>query len=269
MIETMRSNFGRRFERVCKPSARGCRWLWKHSVGAEGIIHVLESTIGKDLSNTSIIAMIRSPIALLVAWKEDPWDMIDCVDRPFERMNKPCQAAIAAESGYKHAGLANAKAPKLSFNSTISVYNHYLHTYVVLQRAQRFKSVSVVRYEDVVFAPHAIVRNVASKLGWPQPETPVIVEGSAKGHRSHDRDQAIALVASRSYLNGISGKMLHRMCGRLNIYNLLRIETFDVSKDVMASGYDAGHDYYLNDCRNETIANRSSEGILSPAEIGG
>lgn len=207
----LQRNYPEQFGRACQGDSEGCKWVWKHSMGEDDIVKVLNSTIGPNLENTSIIAMLRSPLALITGWRNDPWDMKNCVSRNWSSMDEPCSARIGASTPEDHVGLATSKIPELEFTSTMDVVDKYYAQYASLQRKGVFKNVMLVRYEDLVLAPKAITSSLGDSLGWERPAKVRISQEAVK-NGSRGRQEAIDRLRNRTYLGGIPAEDLQHIC---------------------------------------------------------
>jgi len=212
-------NYAGHMDAACGMTFQGCRYLWKHSADIPGVYRVLQGSVGQDLSNTVVVAMVRSPIAQIVGWRKDPWDLRQCVDRPWGKMADTCEARITATLPEEHEGLAKVDSPTMRFLSTMGVYNQYIKLYKTLKSDGRFRDVLIVPYEDLVLTPKAVLYQVAQALDWePSWDTtlPQGHEGGMKGAHGLSRWDAVMRIQSRDFVDEADGG-LPLLCKHLNL----------------------------------------------------
>jgi len=216
------ANFPEQMKSACGLNTEGCRWLWKHSLNADGIYGVLDNTSGEPLQNTVAVAVVRSPIATVVGWRRDPWDLEDCVNRPWKMMNKPCHARLYASRPNRHQGMGGDDLVSLNFSSTMDVYNRYLNTYTRLKNDGKLKAMAIVAYEDLVLSPSIIVHRVASLMGWQAPRSVRLAFHTSKDGGS-SRNEAIHKLKERLHLKE-AHEGLPLLCRSLNVLQIKHLK---------------------------------------------
>mmetsp|Transcript_63375 Transcript_63375/g.151248 ORF Transcript_63375/g.151248 Transcript_63375/m.151248 type:complete len:373 (-) Transcript_63375:80-1198(-) len=189
--------------------------LWKHSLWSEEIY----SLLGKEFRNVKkfpAIATIRSPIAQVASWRKAPYDLNMCVNRPLEKLAKPCLADLGARPiGYRGwlASKFYRRQELKRFNSSMDVYNEYVRQYKKMAREKHFKSFTLIHYEDMVFTPDKIVADLAKALGMPAPQTIQLVDAPAKKVGAPvGREDALEKLTSRSYMEDMGQLGLKTLC---------------------------------------------------------
>lgn len=241
-------NYPDHMDVACGMTYEGCRYLWKHSADIGGVYRILEETIGKDLSETVVIAMVRTPIAQIVGWKKDPWDLADCVDKAWKDMGNKCHAPLLASKPSDHQGLASSGGGSLDFPTTMGVYNRYLQLYQTLKSDGRFKLVEIVPFEDLVLTPKVVLYKLAKTLRWGASWHTHLPQVSEKGAQGLSRQQAINKILGRDFVKDAK-KALPFLCPHLNrtlVSDIKEGTWVDKNPEVPAS---ATHPYTF-DCRN-------------------
>lgn len=190
--------------------------IWKHSNdGANNIYKELSKNLQRQtLEETSAIMIIRSPLSQIVSWKNNSYKMRACVDRPYERMNESCQPLLSACSPDP-----NALHGRVSFRSTVDVYNQYVRQYQQIAADGKFMSAHIFSYEDVVSSTEKVILVLAKLFGKPVPDVIDLRDQSAKGKYGIGRMQARYKIENRLYLNGVSTAQQAILCQGLD-YNL-------------------------------------------------
>mmetsp|Transcript_58790 Transcript_58790/g.140135 ORF Transcript_58790/g.140135 Transcript_58790/m.140135 type:complete len:372 (-) Transcript_58790:42-1157(-) len=192
--------------------------LWKHAnSGAEDIYRVIRSSGIGDISDLPAVAIVRSPMAQVASWIKQPYDMEACVNRSVTTMASPCFADLQAQPcGHKASHPNSSRLVK--FSSVMDVYNKYLQLYDDIARQAVFATFLRIGYEDLVYSPAAVVRLLAHVLGVTAPYQVAIVESPAKtsGDIIHSREEALARLHNRSYLEALGDDVLKTLCPLLN-----------------------------------------------------
>lgn len=215
-------------EARCLDWLEPCETVWKHeplaSKIAEDAVRKLDSS---DLSRTALVAIVRSPIANLVALKSHPYNgILKCICRPFTLMSQPCESFERV------------------WNGTLGIFNQYMMTYRELRDSGKFASVTIVPYEDMVYTPELVVRNLGEVLGWAVPEE---IKTPARGVWGAGHDLAMKRIKERSHMRYVA-PVLPALCSTLSR---------SAFADVMEGSHEADPSLrlsYLHDCEGLPMA---------------
>jgi len=179
--------------------------VWKHSLSnATDIKRLFAQHL--DPSQITLIIQVRSPISQMMSWREEPYSLTPCVSRSMTDWAQPCFSNTKPLHHDTSPGvdIYVEDAESNHFNSTMDVYNQYLHQYLDLERLGGFKNVIWSPYEDLVIAPELTFQLIADKLGWPLPTKDIQVYGdsadSQASGRNVGRDYALEKQRSRPWL---------------------------------------------------------------------
>mmetsp|Transcript_53234 Transcript_53234/g.126993 ORF Transcript_53234/g.126993 Transcript_53234/m.126993 type:complete len:496 (+) Transcript_53234:123-1610(+) len=191
------------------------RVLWKHSLsGVEDMYSLLKIPYPR-LEQLPAMIVLRSPISQVASWMSAPYELKRCLNRPVANYSQPCRADLRARS----SRMEQQRLDLLHFSSSVEVYNSYLRQYRQLMNESRFKSVTVIHYEDMLLTPSKVVKQVADILGEkPLAEFAYLGEETAKpqGPKPHGRDAAIDKLKTRSYLQKVGREGLEVLCPLLD-----------------------------------------------------
>jgi len=199
--------------------------------------------------NVVLVAMVRSPMGFMHGMNKAPYDLRHCVTRGGNWVNytdKIChlrKLVDTHEDGhlYEYHG---------RFAGLAGVWNDYMHAYHWMQlkaEADPKLTVLVVEYENLVFDPERVVRQIASAMGTDLKGPFEGLDYAAKSHGSaHGRRQALGSIEQMSYLNSWKFPMKplehkgarERLCAYLD-RGLMQAHEFNTS---------SGTRSYLADC---------------------
>lgn len=192
------------------------RIVWKHSLSSATDLHGrFARRLGDHLQNTTLLIMVRTPMAQLAAWRRLPYSLEPCFKRAVDLWSTPCFANTKPDFHDITPGVhTNTQyLDSNMFDSSMGVYNDYVQQYLDLKSHHDFRYVFFVSFEDLVLSPRTVVSGVAHLIGAHVPEYSVHVLGdSAKGEAGHGRAEAIRKLQSRSFLNEIGVSVLPRLC---------------------------------------------------------
>mmetsp|Transcript_25839 Transcript_25839/g.35993 ORF Transcript_25839/g.35993 Transcript_25839/m.35993 type:complete len:178 (-) Transcript_25839:214-747(-) len=136
--------------------------------------------------------MVRNPISHLVSWKKAGYEMVNCTKQSWESiMSSDCSFGRPIRH---HPVTFHFKAPGL-----VNVWNVYVKGY--LELAKRHENFLIVRYEDLVVDPDAVVRALAQFEGVKVPEHIEHVGPPAKKCGSPEgRSAALQKILQHEYL---------------------------------------------------------------------
>eukprot|EP00746_Dinoflagellata_sp_MGD_P159950 gnl/MRDRNA2_/MRDRNA2_86788_c0_seq6.p1 gnl/MRDRNA2_/MRDRNA2_86788_c0~~gnl/MRDRNA2_/MRDRNA2_86788_c0_seq6.p1 ORF type:complete len:362 (+),score=53.85 gnl/MRDRNA2_/MRDRNA2_86788_c0_seq6:113-1198(+) len=215
----LKQNFELEWEQTCEPHAFAIQpnikaahcGVWKHGLdGANTFFDILrhKNVMPKD---ALVLMLVRSPISQLVSWRNEPWELEECMLQPLGA-NTSCKAVLDwPKSGVKADGIRE-------FSSAMDVYNKYLSMYQELKSRQKsFGGVALIAYEDLVLTPHETLLDIAHSFGWANPSIikTEVMKKPAKWH-SLERDAAVEKLRMRSYLSKVTSSELQNMCQGIN-----------------------------------------------------
>mmetsp|Transcript_75085 Transcript_75085/g.199328 ORF Transcript_75085/g.199328 Transcript_75085/m.199328 type:complete len:331 (-) Transcript_75085:126-1118(-) len=190
--------------------------VWKHSLSSATDLHErFAKSLGDHLMNTTLIIMMRTPMAQLAAWRRLPYSLQPCFSRAVDSWSTPCFANTKPDFHDITPGVEiNVQYPASNvFASSMDVYNQYVQQYLELEADNKFRNVIIVLVEDLVLSPKTVVSNIAHLLGANLPTDSVQVLGeSAKGEMGHGRAEALRKLQSRSFLGELGAPMIPRLC---------------------------------------------------------
>lgn len=203
--------------------------LWKHSNGgiqdfyaALDRLHAIDNLRVED---TVVLVTLRSPISQVRSWRKAPYDLKYCMERPWTEMSSPCNATTFArlstncwQSDREEVEPSLAQQ-SIRFNSTMSVYNEYVRLYLGLQQDQRFKAFKIVTYEEMLYDPRKVVRDLAPVLGTNLKLLDIDIPAESlkgKDTGAHGRQKALEIYHERQWLRDIGSDALRSLCGTLD-----------------------------------------------------
>lgn len=217
MLYSLIANWPQEMQQAClsrgalKPGQEPqmCRHIWKHSlVDKESVYRVLERSMG-DLRNAVLVLLVRSPVSQVLSWKRDPWDLGRCMERPWEEMDRPCEANLRAKPPASFMGIASDVDV---FNSTADVYNRYVRLYSDLASEGLFKDVKIIAYEEMVMSPAKVLDTIAQALNWPKKDSYRILDDSQKNELGNSRSAAFLKIQQRTYLAKVGAEGVRKLC---------------------------------------------------------
>lgn len=218
LMTMLEANFGGRlryYDSSVKPRAQSTHrksGLWKHA-NLELKLEYDEKDLAiyKEEKVTALI-MIRNGVSWLQSMRKAPYELSDCVIGS-NWLFRTCRHRIPA--GY------NSNAPAMNLTSIGDVWNQWTQA-DVNAGPEIFDSVLMIRYEDLVEQPEAIMQRISEHLDIAPPKTWVIQEKTAKSHgRSHGRAKAVEILHSKAYLAKYTLSGLRRACSMLDRYTML------------------------------------------------
>lgn len=197
--------------------------LWKHSNDHGNPANIYTSAThltGYNVSNTVAIAMVRSPLSQVMAWKKAAYDLGPCISRPQTSYGQPCTPVLGATI-WDSKRQRRMRDVFVKFASVMDVYNSYVQLYQHLIKDNRFSSVLLVTFEELVADAPSVVRRLAPLLGVNAPAEPVVVKRPAKKHgRSRGHTEQLKAQQDRPWLRGFAKKTLTTLCCQLDILAL-------------------------------------------------
>jgi len=248
MLYSLIANWPREMQQAClSPGALNkgqepqmCRHIWKHSlVDKDGVYRVLERSMG-DLRNAVLVILVRSPVSQALSWKRDPWDLARCMERPWEEMDRPCEANLRAKPPSSFMGISDDVDV---FNSTADVYNRYVRLYSDLASEGLFKDVKIIAYEEMVMSPTKVLDAIAQALDWPKKNSYTILDGSQKNELGTSRSAAFAKIQQRTYLSKVGVEGVRKLCEGVDTKALAALPD-------SATGFSRG---YARDCDPDVV----------------
>lgn len=226
-VQSLQMNWPDEATEACRSSQMCDVSLWKHSISEESGIYdhlhrcgdqLCTEKIETNMSDTVVVAMVRSPISQMASWKKAAYSLAPCFERPWKEMQKPCWSNT---SPLCHDSVPSCRpdmksSESLEFSSSVDVYNRYMEEYLALQQDNRIGAIILLAYEDLVLTPDVELARIATAMGWELPERYSILEAEAKGDRSRNRDEALAHLDSREWLENVGHDNLRSLCGLLN-----------------------------------------------------
>lgn len=173
-----------------------------------------------------IVAMVRDPLSQLQSWRKAPYGMERCAKRkrcPFSTATADCASKTAwltepcqffeAVSGPPGTGIVGG-----AFRSLPGIWNAYTWGYVRLQEESGYKSVVLVRFEDLVTEPAGVIRRISLAMEMTMKDAAIsVMEGVAKHHgKAKNRSTEIRSLESRDFVKDYSLPELKAACVRLN-----------------------------------------------------
>jgi len=198
--------------------------IWKHStLGASAIIQAMAENAQaghEELSDVVLVLMVRSPMSQIASWYKAPyllgeWHGIaygTCTEVPF---GQPCEGRTASATDPSFDPLWYRYV--MQFSSVMDVYNSYLGQYQELKKADVFKDVLIVNYEDLVIGPEAIMRDFGRACDANAPPAIAVLENPSKDHGAPtNREGALRKISDRSWMQYFSVDDLETLCDDLN-----------------------------------------------------
>mmetsp|Transcript_147097 Transcript_147097/g.256693 ORF Transcript_147097/g.256693 Transcript_147097/m.256693 type:complete len:575 (+) Transcript_147097:37-1761(+) len=231
-------------------------FIWKHTLsGASAIYKDVSEKLPKGSSTDDVVvlAMVRSPIASIVALRKSPYSLMPCTqdismehrmkvalwgggEKRYADMAKPCIGYVGDTMHNRgpwynksiHDGPHIVDVPDLeryralNFSSTMDVYNQYLLQYRELKEMGRFKDVLIIPYEDLLLDPDVVMQRIAMATGQDlQREEIAMISAPAKDHGAAvGRERALTKLKNREWLNEFHNDPdgLYALCKHLNRY---------------------------------------------------
>lgn len=172
-----------------------------------------------------LVAMVRDPLSQLQSWRKAPYGMERCAARkrcPFSAtadcasktawLTEPCQF-FEGTNGPPGAGITGG-----AFRSLPGIWNAYTLGYVRLQEESGYKSVFLVRFEDLVREPGRAIQRISVAMQMTIEDTAIkVMEEIAKHHgKAKNRSTEMRSLESRAFVKDYSLPELKAACVRLN-----------------------------------------------------
>lgn len=215
MEQTIKSNFPTAWK-----SGEYLAKLWKHGNdhgNASNIYASAKHLIGYNVSDIVAVALIRSPLAQVMAWKKAPYYLKPCVNRPQTDYGKPCSPALGATiwDPTIHKCMSDVY---VKFGSVMDVYNSYVKLYKSIVEEKRFSAVLIVTFEELVYDAPSVVRRLGPLLGLEALAEPVVFTSPAKKHgKAKGRVEQLKSLEDRPWLRAFSNETLMTLCCLLDI----------------------------------------------------
>ncbi|CAK9013321.1 unnamed protein product [Durusdinium trenchii] len=190
----------------------------------------------------AIVALVRDPLAQLQSWKKAPYGLERCAKRKrcaFHSTATDCIPTTAwitePCTWWDPARHHNAGITGGSFPSLPAIWNGYTLGYWRLRAESGYKQVLLVKFEELVMAPAAVVSRISEAMDMRvHSEDVAVAERAAKAHgKAKDRNAAIKSLESRDFVKSYTAKELKATCIRLNFslassvgYRLTECEDF-------------------------------------------
>lgn len=173
-----------------------------------------------------VVAMVRDPLSQLQSWRKAPYGMERCAKRkrcPFSGATADCASKTAwltepcqffdGTDGPPGAGIIGG-----AFGSLPGIWNAYTWGYVRLQEEAGYKSVFLVRFEDLVTDPVGIIQRISVAMEMTIEDAAIkVMEGVAKDHgEAKNRSTEMRSLESRTFMKAYSLPELKVACVRLN-----------------------------------------------------
>mmetsp|Transcript_16348 Transcript_16348/g.28663 ORF Transcript_16348/g.28663 Transcript_16348/m.28663 type:complete len:339 (+) Transcript_16348:66-1082(+) len=191
--------------------------VWKHStMGAEAITKAWENKIAPlPLNQLVIVAMVRTPMSQVVAWKKKPYNLWGCVrKRHYVDMVNPCTATTENTVGYDQNNFGEH-----NFSSIMDVYNTYMKQWQDMRSSGKFKDVMIVNYEDLILDPQSVMMKFGHIMDAQMAGQSIkLVEESAKQWETETstHDGALVKLRERAWLGELGQAGLQALCPLLN-----------------------------------------------------
>lgn len=180
--------------------------LWKHQVDREVIY---KSLPWNDLSRTAVLAVVRSPISNVEAMLRSPYREIGhCL----QHLRRNLEGRDGGDGEVTHS----CKIGEYKYNGIMELFNHYFTTYREMRDSGKFASVTIVPYEDMVYTPERVVRNLGEVLGWGLPAEIKVPDNNVKNENTgHSRDAVLERLKRREHLKCVQ-PALEALCSKLS-----------------------------------------------------
>jgi hypothetical protein len=168
-------------------------WFWKHAP-PQNLSYEVDH-LQQDGRPVVLVAMVRSPLAVMAGWIKAPYDLKECMNTTewWDYHASPC--TLNKEYGDRRYSD--------SFSGVTGVWNSYVQEYDRYSGNNRRQGVIglIVEYERLVLQPEGVVREVADAMGVDTRETFHGVGAPSKSHgHSHGREKAIKDIQEMGYL---------------------------------------------------------------------
>jgi len=195
------------------PSVSILKPVWKHStLGAEAIAQAIKERSTTKPKDIVLVILVRSPIAQIVSWKKESYNLRGCGDRTYSSMDKPCigYTDMISEGGcLQYSRHCNPH----EFTSTMDAYNTYLAQYQDLKKHDTFKKVLMLGYEDLVLDADKVMKEFGEACDTRIPKEIQLQEDPAKDHGDPcGRSEAEAKIKSRSWLEELQQSEVKLFC---------------------------------------------------------
>lgn len=224
--------------------------IWKHTPPSELITNASRDLLLKEANplraapaRSRLLAVVRSPVAHLLAWKRAGYELKRCIKKRGDHKNggarwivERCRMGpIVFTSDIQcpikricHA-MCKTTAQAWLFASTVDIWNMYGEGYLHL--ADAGYPVKVVTYERLVLETGAVLARIATFLNRTLKGRPEVIHQKAKTHgHSVGRASAIRTIQRREWLRYVREEDLAEICARLD-YRLLRQFQYDDCMD--------------------------------------
>lgn len=197
--------------------------IWKHA-NLDALVHFEPGHARQHREQHVIgVAMVRNPLSWLQALRKAPYDFEDCV----QGRRWLTHRCALPDSAPRHQ--AAWLGERLVFPSIPGIWSNWTESYQHL-RDYGFDRSVVIRYEDLVTDPGAVLASIAEIAGVPLPSTVVIQKEPAKDTgEPHGRQEALRLIKTKAHLANYSQPDLRLACAQIDRRLARRLEYFDCS----------------------------------------
>jgi hypothetical protein len=207
-----------------------CYPIWKHTLANASYVVQLaeEAYAGRNLSQVSLLLLLRNPISQIASWYQNPYNLKNCtasgsLDQPCSVLTVPTNLFVTILSP------GNKKCTKETwelrqFESAIDVYNSYVRQYLDLLQRKEFKSVTLLFYEDLVLDPVAEIEKMADATGWARPLSPQLIDQPAKWFDGGlDSNDAMEKIKQRTYFDHLTSSQLKTIQSKIDLPALVEL----------------------------------------------
>jgi len=173
-----------------------------------------------------IATLVRDPLSHLASWRKAPYSLQQCTLRrscspkriggncmpSAAWLTNPCNVIASPKNIRDAGGCADG-----SFSSLPQLWNHWSGGMLKIRDEAHYRSLMLVRFEDLVRDEEGFLRALARRLGVELPARPTLAIAPAKAHgQSRGRKAELAYLEQRMFVRTFSAPELQAVCVRLN-----------------------------------------------------
>lgn len=179
--------------------------IWKHASLSAKLKFDAEEMEELKREGVWALIMVRDPLSWLNSMRKAPYELEACATNETWIVG-PCWHPIPG--GYR------SKAPARWYKNLATMWKRWASSD---ETGAAFAGRIIIPYEDLVTYPEETMSWIAGALGMTEPESWVVAEDSAKNHGdSHGREEALAIIHSKSYLAEYTAADIQEVCASVD-----------------------------------------------------